>query len=143
MVIPICIRVKRTGLALLWTVPLVPPQAHPGCGAAVHVEDLSCNEISRVGDEEGDSWGDVFGVSNAAPGDQGIAELGRIVRDVEIAGNLYDARADGVDTDLAVCELYGELAGEGADRALGSRVGRMVGEACKPVDRGYVYYAPA
>src|SRR3712207_1724114 len=115
MVIPICIRVKFTRLALLWTVSLVPPEAHPGCGTAVHVEDLSCNEISRVGDQEGDSGGDVFGVSDAAPGDQGIAELGRVVRDVEVAGNLYDARADGVDTDLAVRELYGELAGEGAE----------------------------
>src|ERR687889_2353120 len=117
MVIPICIRVKFARLALLWTVSLVPPEAHPGRGTAVHVEDLSCNEISRVGDQEGDSWGDVFGVSDAAPGDQGIAELGRIVRDVEIAGDLYDAGADGVDTNLTVCEFDGELAGEGVDRA--------------------------
>src|SRR5918997_7084447 len=143
MVIPICIRVKFARLASLWTVSLVPPEAQPGRGAAVYVEDLTRYKVGSVGDQEGDSGGDVFGVSDAAPGDQGIAELGRVVRDVEVAGNLYDARADGVDTDLAVCELYGELAGEGADRALGSRVGRVVGEACKPVDRGYVYYAPA
>ena len=37
------------------------------------VEDLSCNEISGVGDEEGYCGGDVFGVSDAAPGDEGIA----------------------------------------------------------------------
>src|SRR5215212_12033679 len=122
---------------------LVPPEAQPGRGAAVDVQDLSCNEISRVGDEEGYCWGDVFGVADAAPGDQGVAELGRVVRDVEVAGDLYDARADGVDTNLAVGELYGELAGEGVDGALRSRVGRVAGEAREPVDRGYVDDAPA
>src|SRR5215216_8107676 len=122
---------------------LVPPEAHPGRGAAVDVQDLSCNEISRVGDEEGYCWGDVFGVSDAAPGDQGIAELGRVVRDVEVAGDLYDAWSYGVDANLPIRELYGELAGEAVDRAFGSRVGRVFGEACEPVDRGYVDYAPA
>src|SRR5215213_4461894 len=94
---------------------LVPPEAHPGRSTAVHVEDLSCNEVGSVGDEKGYRGGDVFGVSDPAPGDEGIAELGRIIWDVEVAGDLYDARADGVDTDLAVRELYGELAGEGVD----------------------------
>src|SRR5215203_5943424 len=122
---------------------LVPPEAHPGRGAAVDVQDLSCNEISRVGDEEGYCWGDVFGVSDAAPGDQGIAELGRVVRDVEVAGDLYDAWSYGVDANLPIRELYGELAGEGVYRAFGSRVGRVVGEAREPVDRGYVDDAPA
>ena len=138
-----CIRVKLVRLALLWTVSLIPPEAHPGRGTAVHVEDLSCNEVGGVGDEEGYCWGDVFGVSDSAPGDEGIAEPGRIVRDVEVAGDLYDAGTDGVDADLAVCEFDGELAGEAVDRALGSRVGGVVGEAREPVDRGYVDYAPA
>ena len=48
-----CIRVKLNGLALLWTAFLVPPEAHPGRGTAVYVEDLSCNEVGGVGDEEG------------------------------------------------------------------------------------------
>jgi hypothetical protein len=85
-----------------------PPEAHPGRGAAVHVEDLPCDEVSSVGDEEGYCGGDVFRVSDTAPWDQGIAELGSVVWDVEVAGDLYDARADGVDADLVVCELYGE-----------------------------------
>src|SRR5215216_1435898 len=140
IVIPICIRVKRIPRVLLCA--LVPPEAHPGRGTAVYVEDLSCNEVGSVGDEEGYCGGDVFGVSDAAPGDEGVAELGRIVWDVEVAGDLYDARPDGVDTDLAGCELYGELAGEGVYRAFGGRVGRVVGEAREPVDRGYVDYAP-
>ena len=54
-------------------------------------------------------------MSDPLPGDQGVAELGRVVGDVEVAGDLYDAGADGVDADLAVRELYGELAGEGVD----------------------------
>src|SRR5215210_4544705 len=143
IVIPICISVKRAGQVLFATDPLVPPEAHPGCGAAVHVEDLSCNEVSSVGGEEGYCGGHVFGAAHAAPGDQGIAELGRVVRDIEVAGDLYDARADGVDANLAVRELYGELAGEGVDGAFGGRVGRVVWEAREPVDRGYVDYAPA
>src|SRR5688572_1910331 len=138
-----CIRVKFARLALLWAVSLVPPETHPGRCTAVHVEDLSCNEVGGVGDEEGYCGGDVFGVSDPAPGDEGIAELGRIVRDVEVAGDFYDAWADGVDTYLAARELYGELAGEGVYRAFGSRVGRVVGEAREPVDRGYVHDAPA
>src|SRR5215218_3564111 len=125
------------------TSPLVPPEAHPGRSTAVHVQDMSCNEVSRIGDEEGNSGGDVFGVSDAAPGYQGVAEFGRVVRDVEVAGDLYDPWADGVDPDLAVGELYGELAGEGVDGALRGRVGRVVGEARGPVDRGHVDDAPA
>src|SRR5919107_2595483 len=85
------------------TSPLVPPEAHPGRSTAVHVQDLSCNEVSRIGDEEGNSGGDVFGVSDAAPGYQGV----------------------------------------GVDGALRGRVGRVVGEAREPVDRGHVDDAPA
>src|SRR5829696_5305473 len=143
IVIPICTCVERTRRALSAAVPLVPPQAHPGRGAAVYVEDLPCDEVRSVGDEECYREGDVVRVAHAAPGDQGVAELGGVVRDVEVAGDLYDAWADGVDPNLAIRELYGELAGEGVDRAFGSRVGRVVGEAREPVDRGYVDDAPA
>src|SRR5215210_2311476 len=143
IVIPICIRVKRTRRVLLGAFPLIPPESHPGGGTAIHVEDLSCNEVGGVGDEEGYCGGDVVRVAHTAPGDQGIAELGCVVRNVEVAGDLYDARADGVDTHFAVRELYGELAGEGVYRAFGGRVGRVVGETCEPMDRGYVHDAPA
>src|SRR5215217_3135502 len=105
IVIPICIRVKRIPRVLLCA--LVPPEAHPGCSTAVYVEDLSCNEVGSVGDEEGYCGCDVTRMAHAAPGDQSIAELGRIVWDVEVAGDFYDPGADGVDADPAVGELYG------------------------------------
>src|SRR5215212_7209857 len=69
--------------------------------------------------------------------------MGRVVGDVEVAGDFYDPGADGVDPDLAVRELDGELAGKAVDRALRGSVGRVMGEAREPVDRGYVDYAPA
>src|SRR5215217_2840232 len=141
IVIPICIRVKRIPRVLLCA--LVPPEAHPGCSTAVYVEDLSCNEVGSVGDEECYCGCDVTRMAHAAPGDQSIAELGRVVRDVEVAGDFYDPGADGVDADLAVRELDGELAGKAVDRALRGSVGRVMGEACEPVDRGYVHDTPS
>src|SRR5829696_9902739 len=83
-------------------------------------------------------------MAHAAPGDQGIAELSGVARIVlEVAGDLYDARANGVDADPAVRQLYRELAGKGVDGALGRGVGRVVGEACEPVNGGHVDYASA
>src|SRR5215204_5314743 len=128
---------------LLWPLPLIPPEAHPGCGTTIHVEDLSCDEVRRVGDEKGDRRCYVLGVAYSPQGDEGVAELCGVARDVEVAGDLYYARAYGVHPDLAVRELDGELAGEGVDRAFRRRVGRVMGEAREPVNRGYVDDAPA
>ena len=67
-------------------VALLPPQAHPGGGAAVDVEDLAGHEVGRVRDEKGHRRGHVLWVAHAAPGDQCIAEVGRVVRHIEVAG---------------------------------------------------------
>src|SRR5919107_5874310 len=123
--------------------PLVPPQAHPGRGTAVYIEDLSRNEVSSVGDQEGDRRGHVLRMAHAAPGDEVVSDVGGVVRDVEVTGDLYDAWTNRVDADLAVGELDGELAGKAVDRTLWGRVGRVVGEPREPVDRGYVDDAPA
>src|SRR5215207_5664481 len=118
---------------------LLPPQAHPGGRTAVHVEHLSSDELGGVGGEEGDRRGDVGGVTDPAPRHQGIAELGGVAGDVEVAGDLDEAGAYGVDPDVAAGQLDGQLAGEGVDGALGRRVGRVPGEPPIAEDRGDVH----
>src|SRR5215218_3536717 len=125
--------------ALLRPFHLLPPQAHTGGRAPINVEHLSGDEVGGVGGEEGDRGGDVGGATDPAPRHQGIAELGGVAGDVEVAGDLDEAGAYGVDPDVAAGQLDGQLAGEGVDGALGRRVGRVPGEACVAVDRGDVH----
>src|SRR5215203_2939731 len=126
--------VSSASRSLPGALSLVPPQAHPGRGTAVHVEDLSRNEVGSVGDEEGDRRGHILGMADAAPGDEVVSDVGGVVGDIEVTGDLYDTGTNRVDADLTVGELDGELAGEAVDRTLGGRVGRVVGEAREPVD---------
>src|SRR5215218_9517890 len=122
---------------------LLPPQTHAGRGAAVHVDNLSRDEVGVVGGEEGGCGGDVLRVADPAGGDEGVAELGGVAGGVEVAGNLYKAGPDGVDPDPTVGELDGQLSGEGVDRAFGGGVGRVPREPRETVDRCDVHDAPA
>ena len=107
---------------------LLPPQAHTGGRAAVHVEDLAGDEGGGVGGEEGSCGGGVLRVTDPPCGDQGVAQLRGIAGDVEVAGDLDQARAYGVDPDVLLGELDGQLAGEGVDRAFSRGVGRVARE---------------
>src|SRR5215204_1665804 len=139
IVIPNSCQCQAPPRLLLSFLSLIPPQGHPGGGATVDVQDLSRNEIGVVGGEEGDRRGDVFGVPDPAPRDQGAAELRSVAWNVEVARHLDETGAHGVDPDVLLSQLYGELAGEGVDRTLGGRVGRVPGEPSVAVDRGDVH----
>src|SRR5215203_2108487 len=123
---------------LLWPLDLLPPQAHPGCGTAVDVDHLSSNEVGGVGGEESCGRGDVLRVTYPARGDQGVTELGGIVGGIEVAGDFDQAWSDGVDTHPAICELDGQLAGEGVDSTLRGRVGGVAREPGVAVNGGDV-----
>src|SRR5919199_793326 len=72
IVIPIPIHVKRPCSVLLRPLHLLPPQAHTGGRAAVHVDDLAGDEVGGVGGEEGGRGGDVLRITDPPRGDQGV-----------------------------------------------------------------------
>ncbi len=105
---------------------------------AVHREGGAGDVVGVVGGEEGRCGSDVLRVPDPSGGDQGVAELGGVAGDVEVAGDLDQARTYGVDPDVAVGQLDGQFAGKGVYGSLGRSVGRVPRESCVAVDRGYV-----
>src|ERR1700738_2123482 len=91
--------------------------------AAGGVEDLSVDPAGVVGCQEGDDVADVFGLAhpalNALGGGPG---LGRRVGEPVIHLGVGEPRRQSVDTDVAVAQIPGQGAGQGADRALGHGV---------------------
>src|SRR4028119_1101991 len=104
---------QEAGSCLLPLFSLLPPEAHARRRAAVGIENLSCDEVRGVRDEEGDRRAYVLRTPDAAPRDEGVPELRGVARVVEVAGDLDDAGADGVYPNPLVGELYRELTGEG------------------------------
>ena len=95
--------------------------------AAGDGDDLAGHVAGVIADEEAHPFGDFLGGGEASHGDVFVEAGEGVFAEAGDHVGFDTAWSDGVDTDAAVRELFGEGAGEGFNGAFGGAVGDLAG----------------
>jgi hypothetical protein len=97
---------------------LIPPEAKASGRPPVHIQDLSGDEVSSIGNEESNGGSHVGWPPDAPPWHNCIPKLRRIPRDREVAGHLDDSGSNCIHADTLWSQLNRQFTCEGIDSSL-------------------------
>src|SRR6266702_6863608 len=123
---------------LLRRISLIPPEAHACSRPSVHIQNLPGDEVSSIGNEEGDGSCHVGWPPDPTPRYKRIPELRCVPGDREIARHLDDSWANCIHAHTSWSQLDRQFTCEGIDSPLCSSIHCVAWETSKGMHRGNI-----
>jgi len=117
---------------------LIPPQAKASSRPPVHIQDLSGNEVSSIGNEESNGGSHVGWPPDAPPWHNCIPKLRRVPWDREIAGHFDDSRSNRIHPDTLRSQLNRQFMCEGIDSSLRRSINWVSRKTTEAMYRGNI-----